>query len=473
MGGRRVLVWGRVRVGLVLLAVVAVAASACSSSSHSSGTSAATSAAGSSGSGSSGSGSSGSGSSGSGSSGSGSSGGSSAPGVSSKTVTVGLITSLTGPVAAGFTTVEPGFMARVDLQNAEGGVDGRQIVVDVADDQGSPSGALSAAQTLVSVKHVFAIGTMSIAAPVGDETYLLQNNVPVVGIAVDGPEWEAPNNNMFPAAGSPSSKYPAPVWLGTYYKDAGCTDVGEIGYNTSSGIANEKNTEASVQAAGLKNGYFNDSIPITQEGGFQADIQSLKSSGVDCIDAVTEPSAYLPFIEEAAQAGLHLKTALVSLSPPASELANPQASSAMQDVSTFSPMEWPEMNTAATQAFTAAIQKYDHQTAAPDENEEYAWLSASAVIAGLQAAGANPTRASFTSGLRAVTDFNADGLLVTPMNFTADFGTGAEGTGPQAPAAGQPASQGSCVYIETYQGSAWHAQSTPICGGLVPNSNAG
>ena len=53
-------------------------------------------------------------------------GGSSAPGVTATSVNVGLLTSLTGPVAAGFTTVATGFKARIALQNAQGGVYGRK-----------------------------------------------------------------------------------------------------------------------------------------------------------------------------------------------------------------------------------------------------------------------------------------------------------------------------------------------------------
>lgn len=121
------------------------------------------------------------------------------------------------------------------------------------------------------------------------------------------------------------------------------------------------------------------------------------------------------------------------------------------------------LNTPSTKAFVTVLAKYAHQTAAPDLNEYYGWASASAIIRGLQAAGTNPNRESFISGLRSVDNFTADGLTVSPVSFTASFGTGAEGQGP-AP--------GGCYYVGQYRGTQWVWQPKPICGELVPNSNA-
>jgi branched-chain amino acid transport system substrate-binding protein len=123
----------------------------------------------------------------------------------------------TGPTAAGFTTVATGFDTRIDLQNAEGGVDGRTIKVVDGDDQGTSAGALSAAQTLVEQKQAFAIGSVGIEA-YGAEPYLTGAGVPVAGGAIDGPEWAPPNNSMFPVLGSANPQFPAPVFFGSFFK---------------------------------------------------------------------------------------------------------------------------------------------------------------------------------------------------------------------------------------------------------------
>lgn len=389
--------------------------------------------------------------------------GSAAPGVSASSVTVGLLTSLTGPTAAGFSTVPTGFEARIDQQNAEGGVDGRKINVVLGDDQGSTTGALSAAQTMVEQKNVFATGMISItgfaAAP-----YLTKQNVPVTGTPLDGPEWAPPNYNMFPTSGSPSAKFPAPSTYGVFFKREGATNVAAVAYNTPSAVAGAKNTQASAEAAGLKSTYVNTTIPLTQEGGFGSIVQQMKQEHVDAIYIEMQPTANFALLEAMRQAGMNVKAYLMDIAPPAAIFQNAAAASAAQG--TWVPSHWVPvgLQTSAVKAFQAALLKYAHQTAAPDENEYDGWAAADLLIKGLQVAGANPTRDSFEKGLRAVTDYNAGGLLVSPANMVTSFGTGAEGPGPYSQ---------NCYYYSQYQGTKWVPDTQPICGALVPNSNAG
>jgi branched-chain amino acid transport system substrate-binding protein len=389
--------------------------------------------------------------------------GASAPGVTSNSVNVGLLTSLTGPVAAGFTTVATGFKARIALQNAQGGVNGRKINVVLGDDQGTTTGALTAAQTLVQQKQVFATGMVSVVG-FAAQPYLTREGVPVTGTPLDGPEWSPPNNNMFPDSGSPDAKFPAPATYGLFFKGQGATNVAVVANNSPSAVAAAKNVGASAKAAGLKATYINYTIPFTQLGSFGSIVQQMKSENVDGIFIAMEPTAAFALLENMRQAGMHVKAYLNTLAPPAAVLQNPQAAAAAQG--TWVPSHWVPVgvHTPATEAFVAALKTYAHQTAAPDENEYDGWAAASAIIKGLEVAGKNPTRASFMTGLRAVTNFTDDGLLVSPENFKTSFGVSAEGPGP-AP--------GDCYWYSQYKGASWVPDAQPICGGLVPNSNAG
>jgi branched-chain amino acid transport system substrate-binding protein len=397
------------------------------------------------------------------SSGAGGSNAASAPGVTAKSVTVGLLTSLTGPVAAGFTTVSTGFKARIAMQNAEGGVNGRKINVVLGDDQGSTSGALTGAQTLVQQKGVFAIGMVSVVG-FAAQPYLTREGVPVTGTPLDGPEWSPPNDNMFPTSGSPDAKFPAPATFGAFFKRQGASNVAVVANNSPSAVAAAKNVGASSKAAGLKATYINTTIPFTQLGGFGSIVQQMKQENVDGIYIAMEPTATFALLEGMEQAGMHVKAYLMDLAPPAAVLQNPQAAAAAQ--STWVASHWVPygLHTAATEAFQAALKTYANQTTPPDENEYDGWAAASLLIKGLQVAGKNPTRASFMKDLRAVTNFTADGLLVTPENMKTSFGTDAEGPGP-AP--------GDCYWYSQYKGTAWVPDPKPVCGGLVPNSNAG
>ena len=123
---------------------------------------------------------------------------SSSPGSSastSKTITVGVLTDLTGVSAAGFLTYPKGIQAGIGVAKTEG----YNIKYIEADTGSTPSGALIAAQRLVEQDHVFAVlGASSLffaAAP-----YLLSHGIPVIGAGIDGPEWIT-DRNMFSVVG--------------------------------------------------------------------------------------------------------------------------------------------------------------------------------------------------------------------------------------------------------------------------------
>ena len=94
------------------------------------------------------------------------------------------ISSLTGPAASEFGDSQPGCVARVDLQNAEGGVNGRKINLSVVDDETNPTLTSTAVQGAISNG---AIGIVSnspfffLAAK-----YAQQAGIPVTGNSADG-----------------------------------------------------------------------------------------------------------------------------------------------------------------------------------------------------------------------------------------------------------------------------------------------
>lgn len=286
----------------------------------------------------------------------------------------------------------------------------------------------------------------------------------MTGTSLDGPEWAPPNNNMFPTSGSPNPKFPAPATYGVFFKRQGASNVAVVGYNSPTAAAAAKNIRSSVQAVGLKSTYLNSSIPLTQEGGFGSIVQQMKQEHVDGIYIEMQPTANFALLEAMKQANMGVKVYLMDIAPPEQIFENAAADAAAQN--TWVPSHWVPygLNTTATKAFQAALKKYAQQSGPPDENEYNGWAAASAIVKGLQAAGKNPTRDSFETGLRAVKDFDADGLLVTPADMKASFGTGSENTGPYP---------GNCYYYSQYKGHAWVPDKHPTCGPLVPNSNAG
>ena len=85
-------------------------------------------------------------------------------------ITIGLVAPLTGPVAAYGDQVKNGAEAAVDTINANGGILGEKVVLQLADDAGDPKQGVSAANMLVGAGVQYVVGpvTSGVAIPASD-----------------------------------------------------------------------------------------------------------------------------------------------------------------------------------------------------------------------------------------------------------------------------------------------------------------
>src|SRR5579862_3031545 len=129
-------------------------------------------------------------------------------------IKIALVSSLTGEGASEFSDTPQGFLSRIDLQNAHGGIDGHKIEPIVIDDQTNPTTAQTAVQEAIS-KGVAGIVAVSPLFFEGSK-FAQQAGIPVTGGFFDGPEWGMqPNTNMFAAdAGSVNPAYPVNTLIG-------------------------------------------------------------------------------------------------------------------------------------------------------------------------------------------------------------------------------------------------------------------
>jgi branched-chain amino acid transport system substrate-binding protein len=381
----------------------------------------------------------------------------SAPGVTAKTITIGLITSLTGNASSTFADTPAGVQAAFDAQNAAGGVDGRKLVLATGDDQSAVSQDLTAAQNLVSNQHVYAVIGYS-PYQFGSTSYLQKQGIPVVGAAFDGPEWGLqPYTNMFSYVPLDAG-YPASTEYGTFLKSIGVTNMAGFAYAVSpSSTASIKQQQKSVLAAGLKAGYTNLSVPF---GGsdFTADVLAMKSAGVNGYACSCVESSDLALATAAKQGGLVAK-GLFYTGYSQSTLSDPTAAAAANG-QYFTTITVPfELHQAGTNAILANLKKYDPKYTGgdPDYGLLGGYLSAQLMIKGLEVAGQNPTRASFISGMHGVTSYDDNGILPSPVDFSlANFGK-------------YP--QTSCDYFVQLQGKNF-VPLPKVCGHLIPNSNS-
>src|ERR1019366_8702471 len=127
-----------------------------------------------------------------------STGGSSSPGVTPTAINVGAISTRTGAIASDFDGLAPGVQAYFDMINAEGGINGRKLVLAYnLDDGGQPSQFTQLTHTLIDQDHAFAV---MVASYWFTPNYFVETKTPTYGYNVSG-NWAGPDN-LFAAGGS-------------------------------------------------------------------------------------------------------------------------------------------------------------------------------------------------------------------------------------------------------------------------------
>jgi branched-chain amino acid transport system substrate-binding protein len=316
--------------------------------------------------------------------------------------------------------------ARIALQNANGGVDGRKIDLIVKDDGSTPQGNLTAAQTLVSQDGVFAVVDAS-SFTFGGARYLNQKGIPVTGDEFDGPEWaQQPNTNMFSWGPPTSTPFDGSYYtydnIATFLKGLGVTSLASLAYGISPSA--QQAAKALIAAAaqhGITNCYQDFSVPF---GGvdFTAPVLTIKSKGCNGVTAPFVEASDVALSGAVKQGGVKAVQFYYTGYSQA-VLANTGTRSAFDGSYVGSQLNFVSPN-AATSEMLTAIQKYtDIRTGGVLDFGTYTpYLGADLMVKGLQVAGQNPTRQAFINNLRQVTGYSAGGILPSPTSFT-NFGT--------------------------------------------------
>ena len=115
-------------------------------------------------------------------------------GVTDTTVTIGTHTPLTGPAAAGYSSISAAATAYFDYLNDEGGVNGRTIEFIVKDDGYNPANTQTVVRELVQQDEVFAIlNGLGTATHQSVLEFLNQNGVPDLFVASGSTSWNQPD----------------------------------------------------------------------------------------------------------------------------------------------------------------------------------------------------------------------------------------------------------------------------------------
>ncbi len=372
-------------------------------------------------------------------------------------ITIAYISSLTGPGGSQDGTSPAGFTARIDLQNAEGGIDGHKLVPMVIDDQTSPSQISTAVQS--AVQSAFGIVSQSplffLAAK-----YPQQAGVPVTGSYDDGPEWGTqPYTNMFAADnGSVNPSYPVNTQIGDFLASHGAKNLGAYGYSISPSSSRAAiATGQSFQHAGGKVGVLDTTVPFGSVD-FTSTALVAKQHGIDSMVPALDNNSNYALATSLAQAGVKMKVVLFATGYEPDTIGSPVWNTLQGDyfLSLFRPFSLPN---AGTQQMQAAMEKYANfsTTQFPTFSQYEAWAGADLMIKGLLLDGPNPTRAGVISKLRGVTSYNVNGLLPVTLDYATNFGKNPPQT---------------CSWVVQAQKTEFALTSpTPTCGTDLPHTS--
>ena len=333
-------------------------------------------------------------------------------GVTGSEIRLGMSNALSGPVAAVCLPASEGAKAWLEKVNADGGVHGRKLTVDVLDDGSEAPRAAANVRTLTD-KNVFAIfggcGTVSAAAI---ETALKGSDVPYLFPYAALPDLIEPTqSNVF----SLLPLYRDQIY--TAVDQVVSTDPGSV-YTVTSQIPGYESTVAGAEAG-------------------------TKEAGGDLIDSALLPATNAPAEQEAAKAGEnHMDyLAMTVLAPDAARMLNALADAdelpskavigaspfaaqsfaaalsprAGQLLETLSPTVPP--TDPAAKDCVDALTKYSPETK-PDALALFGCAGAQVLVAALDAAGDDPTRSKLTAALEDMSDDQVSSML-PPVSFSA------------------------------------------------------
>ncbi|HVA74287.1 MAG TPA: ABC transporter substrate-binding protein [Acidimicrobiales bacterium] len=330
------------------------------------------------------------------------------PGVSASEIDVGNVSTLTGPIPGLFVGAQRGTQAFAAYQNSIGGVCGRKLVLKSADDNLDASQNATATQSLANSVLAF-VGSFSVDDQ-GGAAVLQKDNIPDIGEALSPQRFNLPNN--FSPQPEPLGWNIAPY---IYFKQRYPQAITKMAYFTENNSTAEQEGLAEVQALqsiGYNFVYHEDAIEPTQTN-FDAEARAMQQAGVQGIVFQATASVYADMAKSLYNIGYQIPFAdygAPAYDPAFISGAGPAANGAVltQSVALYGGEDAGAVPQVAL--FDKWYEALYHTT--PDLFAAYGWMSGMLFVEGINAGGL-PTRAALLSGLGAVQQFTAGGMVAT------------------------------------------------------------
>ena len=343
-----------------------------------------------------------------------------APGVTSHSITVGTISTQTGPIASNFSSLIYGEKAYFDYINSMGGVNGRTIDYRYAlDDGGSGPTFNQLASTLINQDHVFAV--TGVASAFFTPNYFVEAGTPTYGYDVTG-NWAGPKN-LFAAGGS-VIYYPSEAADSAYVvKRTHSNSVAILAYGVPSSADACRAASAGLTSAGYKVSYVD--LNIEYPGSTVAtDVQRMKEAGSDFVLSCLDVGGNINLARAIQQYGLHVTQLWLSGNDQSTLRQNESLMQGVYFGTAHVPFTAPVSEYPGLKLYLTEMRRYEPKYV-EDEVAIQGWESAALFVEGVKLAGQNLTQANVIAQTNKLTAFTANGLIA-PVNWAVDH----TGTGP-------------------------------------------
>lgn len=331
-------------------------------------------------------------------------------GITKKSVTVGNVSIVTGPVPGLFEGAPIGVKAYFAMIDAQGGVNGRKLIVDSKDD--AFSGQQNQTDTQEAISNDFAlVGSFSLFDGYGCAALASNTAVPDVSVTLDSGTNALPNDFSVQPLSGQQVLGPVEYYKQHYPKDK---SVGAIVSDVASAKTQMAQQFAALKHEGYTISYVDDINPLQSD--FTTDVINMKNKGVDAVDltGIDWQDAAI-FVENANTQNWH--PGLIFSGGPVyadqfiSHAGGPAATNGIQIGQVYALyLGQDAKKIPAVKQFDTYV-KQVNSSWVPDLYTLFGWMSAELFVQALKAAGPNPTRGAVIAQLKKVTSFNANGLL--------------------------------------------------------------
>ena len=336
----------------------------------------------------------------------------SGPGVTASTITIGQITTISGPVPGLFQGANNGLDGWAAWINANGGLDGRQVKIVHVDDAFNCTTYTNAMKQFAT--SAFAVvGNITLEDTCGKSVLAANPNLlDIQALELDPTLYSVPNVY----AGVPSP--PGYATTGLNFIKQKFPDIITHGAQLSGAAAavNGKEELIAAEALGFKYVYVEDVPDLTTN--FTSYILRMKNDGVQFVDmsalAVTSDA---DFLQQAAQQNFHPKV-LWSAAGYDAQLFKLLGNASLANNVLYGGLP-DEMYLGEDRASVPAVNTYliwltkANPSATSDLFAVEAWAAGQLLVKGMQNAGASITPATTMQAINGIKSFNADGLTGT------------------------------------------------------------